>query len=80
MVRLDSPARSEAHALAAGVRSSDADAIFFIDADCTGLTSRHLDDICEPFRGSLHQMSLGALLDYGWFWNPLVLRWPPLSR
>ena len=23
-------------------------------------------------------MSLGAF-DYGWFWNPMVLRWPPLT-
>jgi hypothetical protein len=23
-------------------------------------------------------MSIGAF-DYGWFWNPMVVRWPPLS-
>lgn len=78
VVRLDSAAGSKAHALAAGVRSSDADAIFFIDADCTGLTSAHLDEICEPFLAGRCTMSLGAF-DYGWFWNPLVLRWPPLT-
>ncbi len=78
VIRLDSPAGSKAHAMAAGVSLSDAAAIFFIDADCTGLTSSHLDAICEPFLAGRCVMSLGAF-DYGWFWNPLVLRWPPLT-
>jgi polyisoprenyl-phosphate glycosyltransferase len=78
VVRLESTAGSKAHALAAGVRSSDADAFFFLDADCTGLTSTHLDEICEPFVAGRCTMSLGAF-DYGWFWNPLVLLWPPLT-
>ncbi len=78
VVRLESGEGSKAHALAAGVQSSDADAIFFVDADCTGLTSSHLDEICEPFLAGRCTMSLGAF-DYGWFWNPLVLRWPPLT-
>ena len=64
--------------MAAGVAATDADALFFIDADCTGLTSAHLDEICEPFLAGRCTMSLGAF-DYGWFWNPLVLRWPPLT-
>jgi glycosyltransferase involved in cell wall biosynthesis len=69
---------SKAHAMAAGVDASDADAILFVDADCTGLTAAHLDAICEPFLQGRAVMSLGAF-DYGRFWNPLVLRFPPLS-
>src|SRR5437868_6581162 len=69
---------SKAHAMATGVDASDADAFLFVDADCTGLTARHLDAICEPFLEGRAVLSLGAF-DYGPFWNPLVLRWPPLS-
>ena len=69
---------SKAHAMAAGVAASDADAILFVDADCTGLTGKHLDAICEPFLDGRAVMSLGAF-DYGRFWNPMVLRWPPLT-
>lgn len=69
---------SKAHAMASGVEATDADAIFFVDADCTGLTSTHLDEIVEPFVAGRAAMSLGAF-DYGRFWNPLVLRWPPLT-
>jgi hypothetical protein len=64
--------------MAEGVNASDADAILFVDADCTGLTARHLDAICVPFLEGRAVMSLGAF-DYGRFWNPMVLRWPPLS-
>ena len=69
---------SKAHAMAAGVEESDADAFLFVDADCTGLTAAHLDAICEPFLAGRAVLSLGAF-DYGRFWNPMVLRWPPLS-
>jgi glycosyltransferase involved in cell wall biosynthesis len=69
---------SKAHAMAAGVDQSDADAILFVDADCTGLTGRHLDAICRPFLDGRAVMSLGAF-DYGRFWNPMVLRFPPLT-
>ncbi|CAN5585460.1 glycosyltransferase family 2 protein [soil metagenome] len=72
------PGGSKAHALAAGVAASDAEAILFVDADCTGLTAGHLDDICRPFVDGRATMSLG-LFDYGPFWNPVVLRCPPLS-
>ena len=68
---------SKAHAMEAGVEATDADAILFVDADCLGLTARHLDAICEPFVAGRAVMSLGWF-DYG-FWNPLVLRCPPLS-
>jgi glycosyltransferase involved in cell wall biosynthesis len=74
----EGPDGSKAHAMAMGVAATDADSIFFVDADCTGLTGRHLDRICEPYLGGEVAMSLGAF-DYGWFWNPMVLRWPPLS-
>jgi glycosyltransferase involved in cell wall biosynthesis len=69
---------SKAHAMAAGVDASDADAFLFVDADCTGLTAAHLDAICEPFLDGRAVLSLGAF-DYGPFWNRMVLRWPPLS-
>jgi polyprenyl-phospho-N-acetylgalactosaminyl synthase len=69
---------SKAHAMADGVESSDADAILFVDADCTGLTAQHLDAICEPFVEGRAAMSLGAF-DYGRFWNPFVLRFPPTT-
>jgi glycosyltransferase involved in cell wall biosynthesis len=70
---------SKAHAMQAGVEATDdADAIFFVDADCTGLTSTHLDEIARPFVEGRAVMSLGAF-DYGRFWNPMVLRWPPLT-
>lgn len=69
---------SKAHAMAAGVAATDADAILFVDADCTGLTAAHLDAICEPFVAGRAILSLGAF-DYGPFWNPIVLACPPLS-
>jgi glycosyltransferase involved in cell wall biosynthesis len=69
---------SKAHAMAAGVEASDADAFLFIDADCTGLTAAHLDAICEPFLEGRAVLSVGAF-DYGPLWNRMVLRCPPLS-
>jgi glycosyltransferase involved in cell wall biosynthesis len=73
VIRLD-PGGSKAHAMEAGVAASDADAILFVDADCLGLTSLHLSDICRPFVEGRAVMSLGTF-DYG-IWNPLVLRMP----
>ena len=61
----------------AGVDASDATHILFVDADCTALTSEHLDAICEPVLSGRAEMSLGAF-DYGWL-NWLVLRCPPLT-
>jgi glycosyltransferase involved in cell wall biosynthesis len=69
---------SKAHAMADGVAATDAAAILFLDADLTDITSTHLDQICEPFLEGRAIMSVGAF-DYGWFWNPQVLRWPPLT-
>jgi glycosyltransferase involved in cell wall biosynthesis len=77
IIREDSEG-SKAHAMDDGVAASDAEAILFVDADCIGLTSAHLDAICRPFVEGRAVMSLGAF-DYGRFWNPLVLRWPPLT-
>jgi glycosyltransferase involved in cell wall biosynthesis len=74
----DDSVGSKAHAMDDGVAASAAEAILFVDADCTGLTSAHLDAICRPFVEGAAVMSLGAF-DYGRFWNPLVLRWPPLT-
>jgi len=77
VIRLD-PGGSKAHAMEAGVKATDADAILFCDADLLGLTSRHLDRICEPYLEKRATMSFGTF-DYGPFWNPLVLRFPPTS-
>jgi glycosyltransferase involved in cell wall biosynthesis len=68
---------SKAHAMEAGVEASDADSILFVDADCLGLTSAHLDAICEPFVDRRAVMSLGTF-DYG-MWNWIVLRFPPTT-
>jgi glycosyltransferase involved in cell wall biosynthesis len=72
------PLGSKAHAMEAGVEASgDADAVLFVDADVLGLTSVHLDAICEPVVTRRAAMSLGTF-DYG-VWNPLVLRFPPTT-
>ena len=69
---------SKAAAMEAGVAASGADAILFCDADCVGLTAAHLDAVCAPFAEGRAAMSIGWF-DYGRFWNPLVLRFPPTS-
>ena len=78
VLRRDAAEGSKAHAMETGVEASDAEAILFVDADCTGLAPRHLDAICEPFLLGRADMSVGAF-DYGRFWNRLVPWWPPLS-
>ncbi|MBW3546929.1 MAG: glycosyltransferase family 2 protein [Actinobacteria bacterium] len=78
VLRRHGPSGSKALAMAAGVAATDAQAILFVDADCTGLTADHLDDICKPFVEGRATMSIG-MFDYGRFWNPVVLRCPPLS-
>lgn len=78
VIRRDGSSGSKALAMKAGVEASDATAILFVDADCTGLTSAHLDAIVAPYLAGSATMSIGAF-DYGWFWNPMVVRWPPLS-
>lgn len=77
VVRRPTSSGSKAHAMQAGVDATDATHILFIDADCIGLTSDHLDRICEPVLAGRAEMSLGAF-DYGWL-NWLVLHLPPLS-
>jgi glycosyltransferase involved in cell wall biosynthesis len=69
---------SKALAMAAGVAATDAEAILFVDADCVGLTSDHLDAICAPFAEGRADMSLG-FFDYGAVLNPLVRRLPPIT-
>ena len=68
---------SKAQAMEAGVAASDADAFLFCDADCVGLTSGHLDDMCRPFVEGRAAMSVGWF-DYG-LWNPLVVRLAPTT-
>jgi glycosyltransferase involved in cell wall biosynthesis len=78
VVRRQATIGSKALAMAAGVAATDAEAILFVDADCTGLTAGHLDQICAPFVEGRSTMSIG-FFDYGLFWNWVVLRCPPLS-
>ncbi|MDQ6927953.1 MAG: glycosyltransferase [Actinomycetota bacterium] len=73
----DGATGSKAHAMEAGVAASTADAILFVDADCIGLTSAHLDAICRPLIEGRATMSVGWF-DYG-LWNPLVLRLAPTT-
>lgn len=78
VLRRDTTAEgSKAHAMEAGVASSDAEAFLFCDADLLGLTSAHLDAVCEPVLDGRAEMSVGWF-DYG-FLNPLVRRLPPTS-
>lgn len=77
VLRLEGSAGSKAHAMAAGVRASDADQILFVDADLLGITPRHLEDICRPALDGRAVMALGTF-DYR-FWNWLVLRFPPTT-
>lgn len=77
VVRREAPEGSKAHAMEAGVEASDAEAVLFVDADCLGLTSAHLDAICRPVVEQRAAMSIGTF-DYG-FWNWLVLRFPPTT-
>ena len=72
------PGGSKARAMEAGVAASDADAILFLDADLTGLTSAHLDEICAPWLVGRAVMSIGTF-DYGRLVNWLVLRLPPTT-
>jgi glycosyltransferase involved in cell wall biosynthesis len=77
VVRLEGSAGSKAGAMHAGVQASSTDAVLFVDADCLGLTSKHLDDLCRPFVEARAVMSLG-FFDYGPL-NPLVRRLPPIT-
>ena len=78
VLRRDGSGGSKAEAMAVGVAATDADAVLFVDADCTGLTAAHLEAVCEPFVAGRAVMSIGAF-DYGPLLNWLVLRCPPLS-
>lgn len=78
VVRLDGSTGSKAHAMRAGADASDAELLLFVDADCLGLTSRHLDAVAAPVVEGRAGLSIGAF-DYGPLLNPFVLRAPPLS-
>jgi glycosyltransferase involved in cell wall biosynthesis len=78
VIRLAASSGSKAHAMRAGADASDAELLLFVDADCLGLRTAHLDAIVEPVVDGRAGLSIG-MFDYGPIWNPLVLRWPPLS-
>ena len=77
VLRREAPSGSKAQAMEMGVAVSDADGLLFVDADCVGLTSSHLDQICRPFLDGRATMSIGWF-DYG-RWNPLVLWLAPTT-
>jgi glycosyltransferase involved in cell wall biosynthesis len=78
VVRLDTGGEgSKGRAMEAGVAATGADAILFVDADCTGLRAGHLDAICRPFVEGRATMSIGCF-EYGLL-NWLVLRFPPTT-
>ncbi|MGI8794499.1 MAG: glycosyltransferase family 2 protein [Acidimicrobiales bacterium] len=77
VIRRDGSVGSKAHAMAAGVKASDADLVLFVDADLLGITPDHLEQICRPTLDGRATMSLGTF-DYR-FWNWLVLRFPPTT-
>ena len=77
VVRREGAEGSKADAMHAGVEAAAADAILFVDADCLGLTSTHLDELCRPFAEERAVMSLG-FFDYGVL-NALVRRLPPIT-
>jgi glycosyltransferase involved in cell wall biosynthesis len=77
VVAVDAGVGSKARAMEAGVAATDADLILFCDADCLGLTSTHLDDVCRPVVEGRAAMSVGCF-EYGPL-NWLVLRLPPTS-
>src|SRR5436190_521747 len=74
VIRRDAARGSKAHAMEAGVAATDAEGIFFVDADLIGVRPVHLDAICRPFVEGRCAMSIGTF-DYGWR-NPIVLRMP----
>lgn len=79
VVRREVAVGSKAHAMEAGVEAAvGAEAILFVDGDLLGMTTEHLDAICAPVVERRAAMSLGTF-DYGPFWNPLVLRFPPTT-
>src|SRR4029077_4456453 len=73
VLRVDGPGGSKAQARAGGGAASAPAAILFVDPDCPGLTSEHLDALCEPWLEGRCTMSLGVF-DYGRAWNPVVRR------
>jgi glycosyltransferase involved in cell wall biosynthesis len=77
VVRRDGPKGSKAHAMALGVASTDAEAVFFVDADLIGFTAAHADAICRPLVERRCVMSIGTF-DYG-VRNPLIIRLPPTT-
>jgi glycosyltransferase involved in cell wall biosynthesis len=65
---------SKAHALADAVQRTRAPWLFFVDADCVGLTGRHLAAIADPVLAGRALMAVGVF-DYGWL-GPIVQRFP----
>lgn len=63
-------------AMAAGVHSTDAEIVAFIDADLGGLTGRHIDAIIEPVYYGLCDMAVGVFRG-GKVWSDAAQRISP---
>ena len=63
-------------AMAAGVHSTDAEIVVFIDADLGGLTGRHIDTIIEPVYYGLCDMAVGVFRG-GKVWSDAAQRISP---
>ena len=63
-------------AMAAGVHSTDAEIVVFIDADLGGLTGRHIDAIIEPVYYGLCDMAVGVFRG-GKVWSDAAQRISP---
>jgi len=74
---LDLPVNvGKAGAMAAGVKTTDADVLMFVDADLIGLTSDHIDSIIRPLLTNQCEMCIGVFRG-GKFWSDAAQRITP---
>lgn len=55
--------RGKSDALVAGIEEADGDAVFFLDADLTGLTVQNLEDALAPFLSGDYEVVLAPMHD-----------------
>ncbi len=74
---LDLPVNvGKAGAMAAGVKSTDAEVLAFVDADLDGLSGEHIDSIIRPVLNSQCEMCIGVFRG-GKFWSDAAQRITP---
>jgi len=74
---LDLPVNvGKAGAMAAGVKTTDAEILMFVDADLIGLTSDHIDSIIRPLITNQCEMCIGVFRG-GKFWSDAAQRITP---